>query len=916
MNIMDRLTDKEIIKASDAIDKALASINKDNRGEVSIRVLSLVRNLNDNVAEKIWMDLYPDTPRSVNKVGKEFSKVSSLRFIERFYQYLGKSVSHFTPTEDGAERLMLKYYQYMVQLKKVMKERYDIEILKNLDLFILDTDEKTQDYYNKVAEQINLIDDKSISSNADNYYVNRIKPFVAKNEIYYEVTLEPALGKPNKFNRVTAFTKYEIFENYSVALKFVDTFINVFGVNFPIRIINDWAVSIRPCEFNNFAAILNMSTSIQRGNAEYKMLMDYIKEYQVSLVDIIDYDEIQYQSLKMMITTATRGNHSYIFDILDQCRGYSNGKCRGKNILRFLLNRMNNEIIKDQWPYGNGRTYANFHLSSKCRPFDEHPFSFHPKGHVINLYELYECIDSEGHEGEIISRYIENNAYSNSKLFTPVSELKNIGDINTIQEIIEGYNEELYGGFRPRAEIGIYKDYLYNNGQENGIVEIIKKLSSRTLMCSPLADCFSDNAVEELKNLPPEEKLDDPTKEKILKGMFSHTNVYFIYGAAGTGKTTLINLVTKLLRGKRRLYLAKTNPAVDNMRRKIKNDDENGIFSTIDSFVYSYCSSAFDLVVVDECSTVKNEDILDIINKIGSATLILVGDTYQIEAIGFGNWFSICRAVIPDKCRRELKMAYRTSDPNLKKLWDEVRNMKDDNYVLEETVRNDYSHIIDEDIFHKRSRDEIILCLNYNGLYGLNNINRLLQLDNPNKDVTLGIWKFKIGDPVLFNDFHRFSILYNNLKGTIVNIVEEKAYIYFAIQVDSLFTEEDVKEESGLDYIDSDGIKTTVGFKVYRTKPFESDGDFVENQHIVPFQVAYAVSIHKAQGLEYESVKIVIADETEERITHNIFYTAITRARKELMIYWSPEVCDRILKRIRPSDYGKDYFILKAKNNL
>lgn len=40
---------------------------------------------------------------------------------------------------------------------------------------------------------------------------------------------------------------------------------------------------------------------------------------------------------------------------------------------------------------------------------------------------------------------------------------------------------------------------------------------------------------------------------------------------------------------------------------------------------------------------------------------------------------------------------------------------------------------------------------------------------------------------------------------------------------------------------------------------------------IVPFQIAYAVSIHKAQGLEYDSVKIVITDEVEELVTHNIF---------------------------------------------
>ena len=47
---------------------------------------------------------------------------------------------------------------------------------------------------------------------------------------------------------------------------------------------------------------------------------------------------------------------------------------------------------------------------------------------------------------------------------------------------------------------------------------------------------------------------------------------------------------------------------------------------------------------------------------------------------------------------------------------------------------------------------------------------------------------------------------------------------------------------------------------------------------VVPFQLAYAVSIHKAQGLEYDSVKIVIPDSISERVTHGVFYTAITRA--------------------------------------
>lgn len=65
---------------------------------------------------------------------------------------------------------------------------------------------------------------------------------------------------------------------------------------------------------------------------------------------------------------------------------------------------------------------------------------------------------------------------------------------------------------------------------------------------------------------------------------------------------------------------------------------------------------------------------------------------------------------------------------------------------------------------------------------------------------------------------------------------------------------------------------------------------------IIPFQLAYAVSIHKAQGLEYDSVKVIIPSNNAEKITHGIFYTAITRAKKKLKIYWSPETMQEVIK--------------------
>lgn len=65
---------------------------------------------------------------------------------------------------------------------------------------------------------------------------------------------------------------------------------------------------------------------------------------------------------------------------------------------------------------------------------------------------------------------------------------------------------------------------------------------------------------------------------------------------------------------------------------------------------------------------------------------------------------------------------------------------------------------------------------------------------------------------------------------------------------------------------------------------------------VIPFQIAYAISIHKAQGLEYKSVKVVIPSSNAERITHSIFYTAITRAKEKLKIFWSAETMDAIVK--------------------
>lgn len=542
---MNSLTDKEINRASDGIDKALSTATRSNRGEVAFRILSVVRNLNDHIAFKIWKDVRPDQKMDINKVASKFGNVRPYQFVARFDHFLRASVSHFTPSEEGAERLMIKYYRYLLQLKKAVYDRYGMIILRNVDMFLEDLDEQTKDYYQKVAAEIEKRLRIPPPKNFDNYYIDKIKPFFVNQEIYYEVALEPADEKPNKFNRITAFTKYDISTDYCVALSFSDATISVFNTDFPIKIITEWHVSIRPCELNNFAELLNVECSVSRGLNEYKMVMSYLEQNGATLVDIIDYDQREYDSIKNWVIASTQKHHSYIFDMLDICREISANKQDGANIIRYLLYRMNNRIIKDQQAHGDEKRYAGLNISSKCMPFDRNPYSFNPKGHISNLYDLFECIDTAGHQGELLARYIEKNTNQNGVLFTPIDQLTMFGIPQEIKQTIEKYNRSLYSGFRPVSELGVFKDYVYSKGCEIATVQIINKLEELADNVPEISSSFSEKMISQLKLLPAGQRLDDEVKEQILKTLFSESAVHLIYGAAGTGKTTLVNHISR-----------------------------------------------------------------------------------------------------------------------------------------------------------------------------------------------------------------------------------------------------------------------------------------------------------------------------------------------------------------------------------
>jgi len=358
-----------------------------------------------------------------------------------------------------------------------------------------------------------------------------------------------------------------------------------------------------------------------------------------------------------------------------------------------------------------------------------------------------------------------------------------------------------------------------------------------------------------------------------------------------------MNYLSNLMDGRSKLFLTKTHTALENLKRRIDSPGRLGEFSSIDKVARSSDPIDYDLVFIDECSTIDNRTFVQVLQKLGEDTLlILAGDIYQIESIDFGNWFFYAKDILSEKAVVELTSTWRTQDALIQSLWEEVRFKRP--FITEKLVIDGpFSENISKKVFESQDDDEVVLCLNYDGKFGLNSINSYFQDANPSPAYFWQEWRYKVGDPILFNESKRFPKLYNNLKGRIVDIQQGEDYICFTIDIDILLTALDSRH-SEFEWISATDNSTRIRFTVYDNDggTTEEERELARMQSVVPFQLAYAVSIHKAQGLEYNSIKIIIPNSNSEGISHGIFYTAITRTREKLKIYWSADTMEKIIK--------------------
>lgn len=590
--------DKTICQNIDLIDFETVS-----RALVSQNLLSQSRNLVEHVAVKAYADAKGEDLEAdwetIPAATEYIKHHNKFQFLRKFHNFLQESKSHYTPDGEGAERLVLKYYKFYMILRNFVKQEYQMDILHNLEKFPINTDHAVQEYHDKIAERLELRREIRDLTHNPRMYVHKVVPFVSGEAVYYEIVLTPAYDTTSKFDRFVCYSKIMIPSHYSAKMDIYYETIEVNGRKMPVNILTDFMVSIRPCELNNFAKIFGDDIKMSPSHSEYIGMMQYLSNSGASLLDIVTAPRDIYNLIKQKMFGKSQVH--YFENVLDKCRRLIRTKGAGSTTVRYLLHTLNNKVIKNQLGSGSCWKLSDLYLDWGCIPFDQMPFATSLRQHNPESAELFGSLSADNRKHEFVARYILSNMSTNAVLYTPVKELEEYTD--NLDAEITAFNNRLYFKHTNRR-IEKFGQNLYIQGAFQNTKKIIDKLKEMSTEGIPeyqedvsfWLDLIADVDSEEKKN--------------ILQNMFDKTKVSLIYGAAGTGKTYLINHIANYMREKSILFLANTNPAVENLRRKVTAiDPQKCEFMTIKKFLMSrYNRTDYDILVMDECSMVNIND--------------------------------------------------------------------------------------------------------------------------------------------------------------------------------------------------------------------------------------------------------------------------------------------------------------------
>ena len=352
-----------------------------------------------------------------------------------------------------------------------------------------------------------------------------------------------------------------------------------------------------------------------------------------------------------------------------------------------------------------------------------------------------------------------------------------------------------------------------------------------------------------------------------------------ITGGPGTGKTTIMKGITELYRQMKKLSFDKLSEKIALLaptgRAAKRLSEATGLqASTIHRFlkwqketnkfqVNEYNKSKAEFIIVDESSMIDTYLMASLLKGISAnAKILLVGDDHQLPSVGPGQ---ILHDLISSEKLSVIKLTklYRQgNDSNIvslaydirnKKIKDEVFNIAEDltfiNCQLSQVVPN----IIElattyKDLSYKEFQ---ILVPMYKTLYGIDEINKQVALifnkeEKAKKTITIGETIFREGDKVI----------------QLTNMPEENVYNGDIGLIQKIVTSP--KKEVIVDY-DGNLVK-------YTPSSFNN------------FRLAYAISIHKSQGSEFEIVVIPLVRNYNKMLYRKLIYTAVTRSKSKLYL--------------------------------